>query len=359
MATPIVSAYRESAPGLALQQGHIVAVSPTMCEILDFVWRVARSEARTILLEGESGVGKDVIATALHHESPRRSKPFVTVNCSAIPETLLESELFGFERGAFTDARSSKPGLLEVSNQGTLFLDEIAQTPHRLQVKLLRVLEEQRFRRLGGLQDIQVDIRFVAATNENLQEAVRLRRFRLDLFYRLNVFQVEIPPLRERRADILPLAKFFVEQYNRKFGRDLQGIASDAAELMLRYRWPGNVRELRNVVERAMVLEESTQISAGSLPSEIRRYVARPEPDRAGVSLVGEVAEFPKPGSEDLSLKRNERRLLGIALEKSGGNQAQAARILDISRDSLRSKMKRYSIRATRQDPVNKGIEEN
>jgi len=358
MATASLGAYKEKVSGAADLSTGIVAASPLMREILDFLWRVARSEARTILLEGESGVGKDVLANALHHESSRAAKPFLTVNCAAIPETLLESELFGYERGAFTDARTSKPGLLEVCDGGTLFLDEIGQTPHRLQVKLLRALEEQRFRRLGGLEDIHVDTRLVAAANESLREAVRRGTFRLDLYYRLNVFQVVIPPLRARREDILPLAQFFVERYNRKYGRNIQGMANDAAAMMLRYDWPGNVRELRNAVERAMVLEESARIGATSLPPEISQY---PEPGDSdpvsgglAVSSPALQWELTRPLSEDLSLKRNERRLLLRALEKSGGGVSAAARLLDISRDSLRSKLKRYGLRVIRTDRASK-----
>ena len=240
-----------------------------MCQVLEFVRRLAASEARTVLLQGETGVGKDVIANVLHQSSSRRSMRFVAVNCAAIPETLFESELFGYERGAFTDARTSKAGLLEVSDHGTLFLDEIGQIPHWLQGKLLRVLEGGSFRRVGGLTDLHLNLRFVAATNVDLVAAVDRGAFRMDLFYRLNVFQITIPPLRERREDILPLAQHFIGVFNRSFKRDIQGLSKDASAALLTHSWPGNVRQLRNAVERAMVMEESPLIELASLPREI------------------------------------------------------------------------------------------
>ncbi len=227
--------------------------------------RVAQSEVSTVLLEGESGTGKDVLAQFLHYYGRRHEGPFVALNCAAIPETLLESELFGYERGAFTDARAAKAGILEVASSGSIFLDEIAEMPLTVQAKLLRVLEEQCFRRLGGVRDIQVDVRVVAATNRRLSDAIEEGRFRLDLYYRLNVIQVSLPALRERKEDILPLVEHFIHLYNGKFKRNIQGISHTAAAALMSHAWPGNVRELRNVVERAMVLEESERIQSSSL----------------------------------------------------------------------------------------------
>jgi transcriptional regulator with PAS, ATPase and Fis domain len=234
--------------------------------MLNFVRRVAVSEAGSILIEGENGTGKDLIAKTLHYQSLRQAEPFLAINCAAIPETLLESELFGYEKGAFTDARTQKRGLFELADKGTLFLDEIGEIPLLLQAKLLRVLEDQRFRRLGGLRDIGVDVRVIAATNKNLKEAVKAGAFRQDLYYRLNVIQLEVPALRDHPQDILPLARFFIDQYNLKFKRQIEGISPGAESLLLAHDWPGNVRELRNAVERAMILEETGNIQAANLP---------------------------------------------------------------------------------------------
>src|SRR5579864_5484754 len=251
------------------QKREIVAESRAMRDLLNFVRRVASSEATTIMLEGENGTGKDLIAKTLHYQSLRQAEPFIAINCAAMPETLLESELFGYEKGAFTDARAQKRGIFELADKGTLFLDEIGEMPLSLQAKLLRVLEEQSFRRLGGLKDINLDLRVITATNKNLREAVREGAFRQDLYFRLNIIQITIPPLRERTDDIQPLTRFFVEHYNRKFKRNIEGISDAAAKLLLSHDWPGNVRELRNAIERAMILEESAFITPASLPITI------------------------------------------------------------------------------------------
>jgi PAS domain S-box-containing protein len=320
----------ESAP----QKREVIAESPSMREVLNFVRRVAASEATTILLEGENGTGKDLVAKTLHYQSLRQSEPFIAINCAAIPETLLESELFGYEKGAFTDARSQKRGIFELADKGTLFLDEIGEIPLMLQAKLLRVLEEQSFRRLGGLKDIKLDLRVVAATNKNLREAVKEGAFRQDLYFRLNVIQILIPPLRDRAEDILPLTRFFIEHYNRKFKRNIEGVTEGAGKLLLSHDWPGNVRELRNAIERSMILEESGFITAASLPFAI----SRPESGNASAPPV----DIPTDG---LSLEENERSLLAKALEKTNGNQTQAARLLRITRDTLRYKMKKFNLR--------------
>jgi transcriptional regulator with PAS, ATPase and Fis domain len=319
------------------QKREIIASSPVMIEMLNFVRRVAVSEATTILLEGENGVGKDLIAKTLHYQSLRQSEPFIAINCAAIPETLLESELFGYEKGAFTDARSQKKGIFELADKGTLFLDEIGEIPLMIQAKLLRVLEEQTFRRLGGLKDINLDLRVIAATNRNLREAVKEGAFRQDLFFRLNVIHITIPQLVERPEDIPPLANFFVDHYNRKFKRHIEGISPDAMNLLFRHDWPGNVRELRNAIERAMILEDTAYITAQSLPMSISRQPA----SQPLVSIESQVRAIPDSG---MSLEDNEKRLLIQALEKTGGNQTQAARLLRITRDTLRYKMKKFEL---------------
>ena len=302
----------------------VIAESPVMLDILKLVRRIGASEAATVLLDGESGTGKDLIAKTLHHQSLRQAGPFIAVNCAAIPATLLESELFGYEKGAFTDARAQKRGIFELADRGTLFLDEIGEIPLILQAKLLRVLEEQTFRRLGGLADIQLDLRVVAATNKNLREAVKQKVFRQDLYFRLNVIQITIPPLRDRREDIPPLAKLFIEHYKRKFKHNIQGLSSFATQLLLSYYWPGNVRELRNAIERGMILEESTLITSSSLPIAISR------------TPVGQV--------RFTALHESERILVGRALEQTGGNQTQAARLLRLTRDQLRYKRRKLSL---------------
>jgi PAS domain S-box-containing protein len=320
-------------PGSQLRE--VVAESPAMSEVMSFVRKVAATEATTILLEGENGTGKDLVAKTLHHASRRQNAPFIAINCAAIPETLLESELFGYEKGAFTDARAQKKGIFELADGGTLFLDEIGEIPLVLQVKLLRVLEDQSFRRLGGLKDISLDLRFIAATNKNLREAVKEGAFRQDLYFRLNVIQITIPPLRERPEDIPPLTKFFIEHYNRKFKRNIDGLSEESRLMLQSHDWPGNVRELRNAIERAMILEESSVLRPASFP------IALTQPEGFGLGPVRR-AEIPYAG---LSLEENEKSLLVRALEKTGGNQTQAARLLRITRDTLRYKMKKFNLK--------------
>ncbi len=314
----------------------MVAVSQSMKQVLRFARRVAESEVSTILLEGESGTGKDVIAQFIHHFGKRREGPFVPLNCAAIPETLLESELFGYEKGAFTDARAPKAGILEIASGGTIFLDEIGEMPLVIQAKMLRVLEEQTFRRLGGVRDISVDVRVVAATNRKLTDAIEEGKFRLDLYYRLNVIQVLLPPLRDRKDDIVPLAESFVRLYNTKFKRKIQGVSQAGTKMLLDHDWPGNVRELRNVIERAMVLEDSDWIQTSSL------YIATDEGPSMPAALT------PPPSEDDLpfdvSLEDAEKNLLTKALERAAGNQTRAAVLLGITRDTLRYKMKKFNL---------------
>jgi len=332
LAAPADRAERPAASGF-----EIVFESTAMRQLMHFARRVAASEASTILLEGESGTGKDVLAKYLHHNSAREAEPFVAINCAAIPETLLESELFGYEKGAFTDARAQKKGILELANRGTVFLDEVGELSLLLQAKMLRVLEEQSFRRLGGVKDIQVDLRVIAATNRPLQQAVQQGRFRVDLFYRLNVIQMVVPPLRGRRDDILPLANHFVRSFNQRFKRDIRGVSDEAAAALQAHDWPGNVRELRNTIERAMVLEETEWLQSSNLGIEKDR------PDWASSPGEGGPADSALEG---MTLDEAEKTLLIRALEKTRGNQTQAARLLGTTRDTLRYKMKKYDLRS-------------
>ena len=240
-----------------------------MRAVLDLVARVASSGASTVLLQGESGTGKDLVAKALHYTGARAERPFMAVNCASLPEQLLESELFGYERGAYTDAKGTKKGLFELADGGTIFLDEIAEMRFDLQAKLLRVIEEKAFRRIGGVKDIQVDVRIVTASNKDLDEERRAGRFREDLFYRLKVVPILLPPLRERPEDIVPLAAYYTKVFNREFAKQVTGLSAAAERALLRYPWPGNVRELKNVLERAILLQTGTVVEAGDLPPEI------------------------------------------------------------------------------------------
>jgi two-component system, NtrC family, response regulator AtoC len=324
----------------------MIAASPAMKKVVRFARRVADSEASTILIEGESGTGKDVMAQFMHHVGKRQTGPFIALNCAAIPETLLESELFGFEKGAFTDARQQKRGLLEAANGGTIFLDEIGEMPLILQAKMLRVLESQLFRRLGGLHDIQVDVRVVAATNRMLSQSVKAGTFRLDLYYRLNVIQVTLPPLRERKEDILPMAQHFVAFYNEKFRGNIRGLSHSAVNHLLNYAWPGNVRELRNTIERAVLLEESEWIEAESLrmhPDESSPEMSGGEPGNAEAPPTM-FAAGQSVGAGDLSLRNAELALIQQALKQASGNQTKAAAILGVTRDVLRYRMKKFNL---------------
>jgi two-component system, NtrC family, response regulator AtoC len=330
----------------------VVATSRKMTELMGFVRKVASSEATTILIQGESGTGKDLIAKSIHYESTRQSKPFVAINCSAIPENLMEAELFGHEKGAFTDAKAMKKGLFEVGDGGTLFLDEIGELSPFLQAKLLRVLEDQVIRRVGGVRDMQVDVRVIAASNRDLERAVRDGNFRQDLYYRLAIISIFIPPLRERKEDVLPLVQFFLDHYNRKFRKSVRGITDETQRLLLNYEWPGNVRELKNAIERAMILEEDPMLRPAYMPFS----VAQPH---AGVTAF-EHTSSPAAGTQPLpggrwlpslaipeggtSLEEVERTFVELALRQSEGNQTHAARLLDISRDALRYKMKKFGL---------------
>jgi two-component system, NtrC family, response regulator AtoC len=327
----------------------VIGASAKMTELMSFVRKVASSEATTILIQGESGTGKDLIAKAIHYESSRQERAFVAINCSAIPETLMEAELFGHEKGAFTDAKQMKKGLFEMADGGTLFLDEIGELSPLLQAKLLRVLEDQVIRRVGGVRDMQVDVRVIAASNRDLEKAVRESQFRQDLYYRLAIIAIFIPPLRERKEDILPLVNFFIERYNRKFKKSVRGITDDTRRLLQAHTWPGNVRELKNSIERAMILEEEQLVRPVYLPFSVAESGGLTLFERSATDGGQQLPNgrslprlyIPEGGT---SLEEVERTMVEIAMRQANNNQTHAARLLDISRDALRYKLKKFGL---------------
>src|ERR1700757_4140884 len=333
---------------------NVVGISGKMTELMNFVRKVAASEATTILIQGESGTGKDLIAKAIHYESARADQAFVAINCSAIPETLMEAELFGHEKGAFTDAKQMKKGLFEMADGGTLFLDEIGELSPLLQAKLLRVLEDQVIRRVGGVRDMQVDVRVIAASNRDLEKAVREGHFRQDLYYRLAIIAIFIPPLRERTEDILPLVEFFIDWYNRKFKKSIKGISQETRRLLLAHNWPGNVRELKNSIERAMILEDESILRPVYLPFAVGNaarggltaFEASSAPAVGGGKRLPNGRVLPRLyiPEEGTSLEEVERAMVELAMRQANGNQTHAARLLDISRDALRYKLKKFEL---------------
>jgi len=309
----------------------IVGTSPAMVEIKSLLARVATSPASTVLLTGETGTGKDLAAKAIHYNSARAAKPFVNITCSALPEQLLESELFGHERGAFTDARQQKRGLFETADGGTVFLDEIGEITAGLQSKLLRFLEEKTFKRVGGLADVRVDVRVIAATNRDLEQEVNAGKFREDLFYRLHVMPVSLPPLRERQGDVLLLAQYYIDRFNVEFRKKVRGLNEETAELVQHFRWPGNIRELRNAIERAMLLVDHEWLTPQDFPTLSRSGSAH--------SLF----RLPPSG---VNLEEVERQLLVQALERSGWNQTHSGQLLHINRDQVRYRIEKFGLRS-------------
>ena len=307
----------------------IVGVSPEIESLRQLVAKVAASPASTVLLTGESGTGKDLVAKVIHYSSARAGRPFMNITCSALPEQLLESELFGHERGAFTDARAQKRGLLESADGGTVFLDEIGEMVPALQAKLLRFLEEKSFKRVGGAADIRVDVRVIGATNRNLEEEVSKGNFRADLFYRLNVLPIRLPALREHAGDVPVLVKFFVDLFNTEFKKRIAGVSGAAQTMLQRYGWPGNVRELRNLVERAMLLAEGSVL-------EVSDFGALGKSGAAG-----DAVELPAAG---VNLDELERSLVVQALKRSGGNQTKAAALLGLNRDQIRYRIEKFGL---------------
>jgi len=320
-----------------LGSADMVGSSPDLLQIYRQIREVAKHQTATVLVTGESGTGKELVARAIHNLSPRKDRPFVEINCGSLPFNLLETELFGHERGAFTDAKTRKIGLFEESNGGTVFLDEIGEMDLNLQVKLLRVLEDRKIRRLGGNRNIDIDVRVVAATNRNLKEAIEEKTFREDLFYRLNVFPIHVAPLRERREDIPHLLDYFIKRFSRDFNKQVREVSREALDLLMRYHWPGNVRELRNVVERICIMSNAEVITPDSLPGEIWGDTPRKE---APFSY-----EIPPEGIylEEM-VGQVEKELVAKAYGITGGNVAKTARLLNVPRGTLRYKLEKYEL---------------
>jgi DNA-binding NtrC family response regulator len=313
----------------------IIGISPVMKKVIEQAKCVVNTDA-SVLIQGESGTGKEVIANAIHMASHRKDAPIVTVNCGAIPFSLIESELFGHEKGAFTDARESKPGKFEQANNGTLFLDELGELPLDAQVKLLRVLEDKKVTRIGGVRPIPVNVRIITATNNNLEEKVQKGNFRLDLYYRINVFNINIPPLRERKEDIPLLIDYFISMYNKELNTDIRHLSMQAKDLLINYPWPGNIRELQNCIQSAMILARRGTMSTEHLPLRIKGY------------QFFETEKRPADSGLDENLKQYsiklERDLIINALDKTGYNRTETARLLKISRKTLYNKMKQYGL---------------
>ena len=320
-----------------LGSADMVGSSPALLQVYRQIREVAKHETATVLITGESGTGKELVARGIHNLSPRKERPFVEINCGSLPFNLLETELFGHERGAFTDAKNRKIGIFEESNGGSVFLDEIGEMDMNLQVKLLRVLEDRKIRRLGGNRNIDIDARVIAATNRNLKEAIDDKTFREDLYYRLNVFPIHISPLRDRREDIPPLLDYFIKRFSREFNKRIREISRDALDLLMRYHWPGNVRELRNVVERICIMHNAEVIKPDFLPSEIWGEAPRREAPRSydippeGIMLEEMVGDI-------------EKDLIEKAVRITGGNVAKTARLLNVPRGTLRYKLEKYGV---------------
>ncbi|HBQ21286.1 MAG: Fis family transcriptional regulator [Deltaproteobacteria bacterium GWA2_38_16] len=329
----------------------LVNHSPQMKEVLNIIKKVADSPS-TILITGESGTGKELAARALHENSSRSQKPFITINCSAIPATLIESELFGYEKGAFTGAVSAKPGRFELADQGTLFLDEIAEIPLELQAKLLRVLQENEIERVGSVKTLKIDIRLITATNKDLLEEVKKGTFREDLYYRLNVVPIYLPPLRERKEDFPHLVDFFIQKYNKKLGKNIRSIDKNAMDILMQYKWPGNIRELQHVIERMILLSEKDILTTENLPSEMSQLstIMTPSIRPEDFAAQGSFKDIVKETTQKI-----EKNLIVKALEDTHGNVTKAAKILGISRKSLQNKMKEYQLR----DPLAPDVEED
>lgn len=326
------STVRQMVVGYRRSDSFMVGKSELMQKIAEVIEKVAASKASTVLIQGESGTGKELVAKAIHFHGGGKDRPFMEINCSSLPENLLESELFGYEKGAFTDAKTSKKGLVDLSEGGTLFLDEIGEMPLNLQAKVLRLIETKRFRRIGGVRDIEVTTRIIAATNRDLHAAMQHGRFRDDLYFRLMVIPIYVPALRERKGDIPILAIYFIEHFNKELAKSVRGLSREAKEIMMDYDWPGNVRELRNVIERAILLESTDLILPEHLPREILEG-RRPRVSGLGSSLAKAVP---------ISLREAERRAVSEAMTWAGGNKSKAARILGITRQTLRQKLKAF-----------------
>jgi DNA-binding NtrC family response regulator len=316
------------------QNSHIYGVSPQIHYVKELIGMISKTHKTSVLIQGESGTGKELAANAIHYNSHRSDKPLMKINCSAIPDSLLESELFGHEKGAFTDAKNTKKGLFELADGGTVFLDEIGDMNPFLQSKILRVLENQTFMRVGGEREIKVEIRIIAATNKNLEAMVKEGFFRKDLYYRLKVMVVEMPPLRDRLEDILLLSNLFIEENNKEYNKTNRGFSDEAKKLMVQYSWPGNVRELRNVIERAMILTDQEVITPKHLPFELKQTEKIPEDTEHEISEI----------TPDMSLEDMEKVHLSKVLKRLEWNKSKASKTLGISRATLRAKIKKYNL---------------
>lgn len=337
-----------------VQGQRIIGESPAILQLLDIVEKVSASNATTVLIQGESGTGKELVARGVHYGSDRRTAPLMEVNCSTFQDNLLENELFGHEKGAYTDAREMKKGLVELCDGGTLFLDEVAEMPLVTQAKLLRFIDNQSFRRVGGAVDLRVDLRIIAATNKDLEQEIAAGNFREDLYYRLKVVSLELPPLRERGSDVLLIARHYLSHFNQKFKKSFAEISPEAAERLLAYSWPGNVRELKNVLERVALLESDRVLHVRHLPPELRAAAPRSGAPRADTRMPGapgepalDAAEDAAEGGEagltaDMSLALIEEQHILRVLRLTGGNKSQAARLLGISRQGLFERLKRF-----------------
>ncbi len=336
--------YRSQVHGRAA--GQIPGNSPVIRELQSMVDLLAKAAQTTVLIQGESGSGKELVARAIHHRSPRAEHPFLDINCAGLSEHLLESELFGHERGAFTDAKALKRGLLEIADGGTLFLDEIGDMPLSIQPKFLRVLENRTFRRVGGTRDISVDIRFITASNKDLATLVEKQTFREDLFYRLKVMPVLVPPLRERGTDILLLADVFIQEFNGMLKKRIRGYGPEAQQVLLAYAWPGNVRELRNVTERGMILCQGETIPITCLPAELQKLADTlpAAPPALGEMTPPDAPDVWRPVGTLGTLEEMEQRYIREVLVSVSGNRSQAARVLGISRSTLQDKIRRYGL---------------
>jgi DNA-binding NtrC family response regulator len=311
----------------------IIGQSEQMKSVFSLVAKVSKSDASTVLLQGESGTGKDLVAKIIHYQSARAEKPFMEINCTALPDTLVESELFGHEKGAFTDAKAMKKGLFELSDGGTIYLDEIGDMTQGTQAKLLKIIEDKSFKRIGGTKDIDVDVRIITATNRNLENEVRKGNFREDLYYRLKVIPILIPPLRDRPSDITLIAKYFIDEFNEEFKKNVKGLSTETEKCFMEYPWPGNVRELKNVIERSMILESDEYVLPEHLPLELTSK----EVMTHNISNIN--LRIP-PGGIDI--EEVEKELIRQALDVTGGNQTRASKLLNLSRDTLRYRMQKF-----------------
>ncbi|MFC1769476.1 sigma-54-dependent transcriptional regulator [Nitrospirota bacterium] len=327
-----VSLFRE---GLSSKYGFdsIIGDSEEITKIFDLIQKISKSDATTIFINGESGTGKDLVAKVIHFQSARAEKPFMEINCTALPDQLVESELFGYEKGAFTDAKAQKKGLFELADGGTVFLDEIGDMQAATQAKLLKVIENKAFKRIGGTKDIEVDVRIIAATNKIMQEEVRNGNFREDLFYRLRVIPITLPPLRDRSEDTLLLASYFIDSFNKEFKKNVKGLSKETAKCFKEYPWPGNVRELRNVIERSLILEGDDYVLPEHLPLELTSKEVQVQ------NVKGFDMKIP-PGGIDI--EEVEKELIRQALDATRGNQTRASRMLNLTRDTLRYRMQKF-----------------